>query len=138
MTNPIPYAILRDGRCINRVLWDGDLSAWQPPAGCEAVSDPDNLHPIYREPVPAEPSDPLASLTAEQKAKLIALLQEASPAPKPAGWNPPPNPSRGTTYQAPNGSLWRWDQPRDPATGQFVADDPATPEQESALDWQPV
>lgn len=53
-------------------------------------------------------------------------------------WNPPKNPKRFTVYQAPNGSLWRWDQPRDPATGQFVADDPATPEQESALDWHPA
>lgn len=55
MTNAIPYAILNaEGRCINRSLWDG-ITDWQPPEGCTAVPDPDNLHPIYQEPQP-EPS----------------------------------------------------------------------------------
>ena len=46
------YAILNaEGICINRVLWDGE-SEWQPPEGCTAVADPDNLHPIYAEPHP--------------------------------------------------------------------------------------
>lgn len=76
MTNPIPYAIFNsDGRCINRVLWDGDESTWQPPADCEAIPDPDNLHPIYQEPQPPAEVDPLASLTPEQKQALIKLLQ---------------------------------------------------------------
>ena len=67
------YAILDStGRCINRCLWDG-ISDWQPPEGCTAVPDPDNLHQIYVEPQP-EP-DPLATLTDEQKAALLALLQ---------------------------------------------------------------
>jgi hypothetical protein len=40
------YAILNaDGSCINRILWDGE-SDWQPPVGCSAVADPDNLYPI--------------------------------------------------------------------------------------------
>ena len=40
------YAILdSNGRCINRVLWDGQ-SSWQPPKDCTAVEDPDNLYPI--------------------------------------------------------------------------------------------
>lgn len=70
------YAIFNaDGRCINRVLWDGK-SDWRPPAGCTAVADPDNLHPIYIEPQPEPLADPLASLTAEQKAALVALLQQ--------------------------------------------------------------
>lgn len=69
--------------------------------------------------------------------QILAPAQEASPAPKPSGWNPPPDPARGATYQALDGSWWRWDQPRDPATGQFLADDSDTPEIESALDWQP-
>lgn len=69
------YAILNaEGQCINRVLWDGE-SDWQPPEGCTAVPDPGNLHPIYREPQSA-PEDPLASLTEEQKAALLALLQQ--------------------------------------------------------------
>ena len=68
------YAILdAEGRCINRILWDGE-TGWQPPAGCTAVADPDNLHQIYTEPQPESPADPLASLTPEQKAALIALL----------------------------------------------------------------
>lgn len=69
------YAILNaEGQCVNRVLWDGE-SDWQPPEGCTAVPDPDNLHPIYQEPLLA-PEDPLASLTEEQKAALLALLQQ--------------------------------------------------------------
>jgi hypothetical protein len=73
------YAILNaEGRCINRILWDGE-TGWQPPEGCTAVPDPDNLHPVYVEPQPElEPSpDPLATLTDEQKAALLALLQGA-------------------------------------------------------------
>lgn len=70
------YAILNaEGICINRVLWDGQ-SDWQPPDGCTAVADPENLHPIYVEPQPESPADPLAALTPEQKATLIALLQQ--------------------------------------------------------------
>lgn len=69
------YAILNaEGICINRVLWDGE-SEWQPPEGCTAVADPDNLHPIYAEPQLEPPADPLASLTPEQKELLVALLQ---------------------------------------------------------------
>ena len=69
------YAVINaDGRCINRVLWDG-VSEWQPPEGCTAVADPDNLHAIYMEPRPEPPVDPLASLTPEQKAALVELLQ---------------------------------------------------------------
>lgn len=71
------YAILdSDGKCINRTVWDG-VSDWQPPDGCTAVPDPDGVHQIYVEPLPEPESDPdpLASLTPEQKAALVALLQ---------------------------------------------------------------
>lgn len=72
----IQYAILNsEGRCINRVLWDGE-SDWQPPEGCTAVADPDNLYPIYKEPAPEPEVDLLATLTDEQKAALLALLQQ--------------------------------------------------------------
>jgi hypothetical protein len=50
-------------------------------------------------------------------------------------WNPPEDPSRGLEWTAPDGSVWRWDQPRDPQTGQYLADDPATAEVESAPRW---
>jgi hypothetical protein len=70
------YAILNaQGKCINRILWDGE-SDWQPPEGCTAVADPDNALPIYQEPRPEPPADPLANLTEEQTAALIALLQQ--------------------------------------------------------------
>lgn len=69
------YAIFNaDGICINRCLWDGE-SDWQPPEGCTAVADPDNLHPIHQDPPPEQPADPLAALTDDQKSALIALLQ---------------------------------------------------------------
>jgi hypothetical protein len=68
------YAILNaEGRCINRILWDGE-SDWQPPEGCTAVADPESNYSIPL-PEPQPPADPLASLTDEQKAALIALLQ---------------------------------------------------------------
>ena len=70
------YAILdSNGQCINRILWDGE-SDWQPPEGCTAVPDPDNLHPIHQEPQPEPEVDPLASLTDGQKAALVLLLQQ--------------------------------------------------------------
>jgi hypothetical protein len=69
------YAILNaQGQCINRILWNGE-SGWQPPEGCTAVADPDNLHPIHQERQPEPEVDPLAALTDEQKAALVALLQ---------------------------------------------------------------
>lgn len=72
----IQYAIINaEGQCINRILWDGE-SNWQPPEGCTAVADPDNLHPIYVEPQAEVPKDPLASLTPEQKAALVAIIQQ--------------------------------------------------------------
>jgi hypothetical protein len=52
-------------------------------------------------------------------------------------WNWPESPERGDEWTGPDGSRWRWDQPRD-ADGTYLADDPATPEQESALQWLPV
>jgi len=74
MTNPIQYAILNaDGICINRCLWDGKTD-WQPPEGCTAIPDPDNLHPIYAESQP-ETQELVLNLTDEQKAAILALLQ---------------------------------------------------------------
>lgn len=53
------------------------------------------------------------------------------------GWEWPEVPVRHERWQAPNGSWWVWDQPR-AADGTYLADDPATPESESALRWLPV
>jgi len=53
------------------------------------------------------------------------------------GWEWPEDPERFQQWTAPDGSVWRWDQPRD-AQGQYLTDDPATEESESALRWIPV
>ena len=52
-------------------------------------------------------------------------------------WQWPESPERFDEWTAPDGSVWRWDQPRG-ADGQYLADDPATPESESALRWIPL
>jgi hypothetical protein len=54
----------------------------------------------------------------------------------PEGWDPPDAPARFTTYTAPDGSEWVYDQPRN-ADGTYASDDPETEEVESALGWQP-
>jgi hypothetical protein len=63
------YAILdSEGKCINRTIWDGQ-SDWQPPEGCTAVADPDNLHPIDL----PEQTPPAVEPTAEQKLEAAGL-----------------------------------------------------------------
>jgi hypothetical protein len=52
-------------------------------------------------------------------------------------WDWPEAPQRGDEWTGPDGSRWRWDQPR-AADGTYLADDPATPGQESALRWLPL
>lgn len=52
-------------------------------------------------------------------------------------WQWPADPQRGDEWTAPDGSRWRWDQPRD-AQGQYLPDDPATEAVESALQWLEV
>lgn len=52
-------------------------------------------------------------------------------------WQWPANPERGDEWTAPDGSHWRFDQPRD-AQGQYLPDDPATEAVESALKWLEV
>ena len=52
-------------------------------------------------------------------------------------WQWPANPKRGDEWTAPDGSRWRFDQPRD-AQGQYLPDDPATEAVESALQWLEV
>ena len=74
-------------------------------------------------------------LPAEFLAALLPEPEATSPKTFNPSWDPPENPSRGQEWTAPDGSIWTWDQPRDSQTGQYIADDPATPEQESALQW---
>lgn len=52
-------------------------------------------------------------------------------------WQWPEDPERGDEWTAPDGSRWRFDQPRD-AQGQYLPDDPATEAVESALQWLEV
>lgn len=68
-------------------------------------------------------------------ADFIRSLGGSSPKIFDPSWSPPESPSRGDEWTAPDGSLWRWDQPRDPQTGQYLGDDPATEEVESAIRW---
>ena len=77
------------------------------------------------------------NLPAEFTDFLGGEMPAGDPSPKPQGWNPQPDPSRGESYQAPDGSWWKWDQPRN-ESGQYVADDPDTAEVESALRWLAV
>lgn len=68
-------------------------------------------------------------------------FRPASPGPSPItpalpGWDPQPDPARGDVYEALDGSLWVWDQPRN-SSGQYVTDDPETSTVESALQWIP-
>lgn len=53
-------------------------------------------------------------------------------------WEWPDNPERFQRWTGPDGSEWVWDQPRDPATGQYLPDDPETDAVESALQWLPA
>lgn len=48
----------------------------------------------------------------------------------------PQNPARFTVWLAPDETEWIYDQPRGP-NGQYLADNPETPERESALRWRP-
>lgn len=52
-------------------------------------------------------------------------------------WEWPEAPERFDEWTAPDGSVWRWDQPRG-TDGTYLADDPATAESESALRWIPL
>ena len=78
------YAVLNsEGKCINRVVWNGDTSIWSPPEGCTAVCDDDCCHPIENEHPPVIESTPeeevqdfLNALTPEQKQALISLFSQ--------------------------------------------------------------
>lgn len=48
----------------------------------------------------------------------------------------PQNPVRFDVWLAPDDTEWIYDQPRG-TNGRYIADDPNTPKQESALRWQP-
>jgi hypothetical protein len=43
MVEPERYAIVEAGLVINVVLWDGDIEAWSPPEGTEAIQCPDEV-----------------------------------------------------------------------------------------------
>jgi hypothetical protein len=83
--------------------------------------------------IPAEMVTGLQTLAAahDLPAEFIAGLGDAP-------WQWPDAPVRFQQWTAPDGSEWTYDQPRDPATGQYVTDDPATPESESAMQWLTV
>ena len=74
------YAILDpNGRCINRVVWNGG-GGWSPPKGHTAVRDDEGLYPIYddRPPQPRWVDFSTAVMTSpSHNAMLAAVLQTA-------------------------------------------------------------
>jgi hypothetical protein len=65
------YAILdqANGNLVNVVLWDGDLSKWQPPAGTSAV----RLAEIDLATLPPAPAPASEPTTAEQHLESVGL-----------------------------------------------------------------
>jgi hypothetical protein len=123
------YAILdqANGRLVNVVLWDGDLSKWQPPTGTSAV----RLAEIDLATLPPAPAPEAELVTAEQAvAKYfsayqiaalqrleMALLQAGKPlGPKMTaakewlesvmlGWAMNPTPAPAEAFGAPSGGV---------------------------------
>ena len=81
-------------------------------AGLVTHLDPDAAHDISITPQPPDPFDKWAAIA-------------------------PATPSRFDTWTAPDATQWIYDQPRE-ADGRYVADDPATPDNEAQLRWQPI
>jgi hypothetical protein len=71
------YAILNqaNGHLVNVVLWDGDLSKWQPPTGTSAVK----LADIDLATLPPAPAPEAEPITAEEHLKSVGLGGERQP-----------------------------------------------------------
>jgi hypothetical protein len=71
------YAILdqANGHLVNVVLWDGDLSKWQPPAGTSAV----RLADIDLATLPPAPAPQAEPITAEEHLKSVGLAGDRQP-----------------------------------------------------------
>jgi hypothetical protein len=71
------YAILAQpaGHLVNVVLWDGDLSKWQPPAGTSAV----RLADIDLATLPPAPAPEAEPITAEEHLRSVGLAGERQP-----------------------------------------------------------
>jgi hypothetical protein len=71
------YAILDQaaGHLVNVVLWDGDLSKWQPPTGTSAV----RLADIDLATLPPAPAPELPATTAEDHLKVVGIGGERQP-----------------------------------------------------------
>jgi hypothetical protein len=71
------YAILdqANGHLVNVVLWDGDLSKWQPPTGTSAV----RLAEIDITSLPPAPAPEAEPVTAEEHLKAVGIGGERQP-----------------------------------------------------------
>jgi hypothetical protein len=71
------YAILDQaaGHLINVVLWDGDTSKWQPPAGTSAV----RLADIDLATLPPAPAPEAEPITAEEHLRSVGLAGDRQP-----------------------------------------------------------
>lgn len=96
--------------------------------------------------IPLPCSDDHDGLAASRLRDSFRLCLEAEPPPDPyatvrdisrrAGWaGRSQQPHRGDRWRAPDGTIWIYDQPRNP-DGTYRSDDPSTPQRESALGWQ--
>ena len=71
------YAILdqANGHLVNVVLWDGDPSKWQPPAGTSAV----RLADIDLATLPPAPAPEAEPITAEEHLRSVGLAGDRQP-----------------------------------------------------------
>jgi hypothetical protein len=76
------WAVVRNGRVENVVVWDGDLVKWQPPEGCEVVADdPDPERPEKGQASPGDTFDgsvftPAPGPVGPEKSELALIREE--------------------------------------------------------------
>ena len=79
------WAIVKDGKVLNKCVWDGELATWQPPEGCETIELTDrdcNLgdgwdgKQFIAQARTTPPPTVTVELTAEQRAAINALIQQ--------------------------------------------------------------
>ena len=79
------WAIVKDGKVLNKCVWDGELATWQPPIGCEMVElagrdcnigDEWNGKKFIAQARTNQTPTVTVELTADQRAAINALIQQ--------------------------------------------------------------